>query len=149
MLIGDNTPQLMPVPQSMNVIQSPDPKIQVTPAIYQPVPYAPATEVPVASISPSLDFSEPDLPQEVITPEVSGPLVQSAMSQQQPIIAAHLAPSMEVKNPQAAVPFMVSSRAGGMVAMNGLDESNGDAKIASWLALIALGLVAYGFLRKK
>jgi len=146
MLIGKITPKLMPVPQAMTVIQSPDPKISVTPAIYQPVPYAPASDVPVASTA-VLDFSEPDLPQYVAasTPQAGGPLAQSEMSQQQPLITPELEPSTEVRNPQAAVPFMVAGRSGGTVAMQGLNDSSSD----SWLTLGAIALVAYVLIRKK
>ncbi len=149
MLIGDITPKLMPVPQAMTVIQSPDPRVQVTPAIYQPVPYAPASEVPVSSAA-VLDFSEPDLPQEIVMQSAQGPLARSEMAQQQ-IVAPELTPSVAVRNPIAgpgavpAVPFMVSSRSGGMVAMAGLEGDNS----GSWLALGAIALALYVAFGKK
>ncbi len=124
MLIGPSGPKLMPLPQSVTMIQAPHPMMQIGPAIYQPVPYAPASDVPVGNGARTAFITDTD----------ELPSLMAAQTVRQTL-------SMPG---EAVVPYEVSARSGGMIAMAGLEENS-----SSLIPLGLAALVIFFLLRKK
>lgn len=158
MLVDNNSPQLMPVPQNVTMIQSPTPMIQVMPAAFQPVPYFPATIIPSGSTTP-LEFVPVGMPQLVVNPVGAFPGQQTPapVASQSPMsikfkgsgqFDVQMGNQGQVVIPQQGgmVPYVVQARNGGMVAtsvLNGLDDAP-----SSPITLIALAALVYFALKK-